>query len=126
MRGLAVSLSVLLAVTAGIVVHSIVLKGQMDDFIALTDQAHEAAQAGDFATSSAKAQEILELLSRRQAYLCATVDYGIIQECEVMAERARVCLDIESKSNLLMDLAELRRLFKTIQTSENFSFDNIF
>ena len=106
--------------------YSIVLKGQMDDFIALTDQAHEAAQAGDFTTSSAKAQEILELLSRRQAYLCATVDYGIIQECEVMAERARVCLDIESKSNLLMDLAELRRLFKTIQTSENFSFDNIF
>ena len=126
MRGLAVSLSILLAVAAGIVINSFVLKSQMDDFIKLTEQAQVAARADDFATSSAKAQEILELLSRRQAYVCATVDYGIIQQCEIMAERARVCLESDSKSNLLMDLAELRRLFMTIQTSENFSFDNIF
>lgn len=126
MRGLFVSLSILFLVVAGIVVHSIILRGQMDEFIALADEAQQAALDEDFEKSSEKAGQILALLARRQAYLCATVDYGIINSCEVTAERVRVCREYESKSNLLMDIAELRRLFLTIQTSENFSFDNIF
>lgn len=126
MRGLTVSLSILVVVIAGIMVHSFVLRGQMEEFISLTDKARQAVIEDDLEKSSQTAQEILDLLKKRQTYLCATVDFGIVNKCEIATERIHASKDPNGKSNLLMDLAELKRLFETIKTSENFSFDNIF